>query len=61
MKLLFALGEAAGLGMDFISPVLAALVVGTDNYGQVINLGAVALAASLLLALLPSRLLDRSR
>jgi hypothetical protein len=42
-------------------PMVAALVVGTDNYSLVVNLGAAALAVSLMAALLPSRLLDRAR
>jgi len=42
-------------------PMLAALVVGADDYGLVINLGTAALAASLVAALLPARLLDRAR
>jgi hypothetical protein len=41
--------------------MLAALVVGADNYALVVNLGVAALAVSLLAALLPSRLLDRAR
>lgn len=60
-------GQMAALGgfaskMGLASgPMLAALVVGTDNYGLVINLGAAALALSLVAAVLPSRLLDRAR
>jgi predicted MFS family arabinose efflux permease len=60
-------GQMAALGgfaskMGLASgPMLAALVVGADDYGLVINLGTAALAASLVAALLPSRLLDRAR
>lgn len=60
-------GQMAALGgfaskMGLASgPMLAALVVGADDYGLVINLGTAALAASLVAALLPSRLLDRTR
>lgn len=60
-------GQMAALGgfaskMGLASgPMLAALVVGTDNYALVVNLGAAALALSLTAALLPSRLLDRTR
>jgi predicted MFS family arabinose efflux permease len=60
-------GQMAALGgfaskMGLASgPMLAALVVGADDYGLVINLGTAALAASLVAALMPSRLLDRAR
>lgn len=60
-------GQMAALGgfaskMGLASgPMVAALVVGTDNYALVVNLGAAALALSLTAALLPSRLLDRMR
>ena len=59
-------GQMAALGgfaskMGLASgPMLAALLVGSDNYAMVINLGVAALAISLLAALLPSRLLDRA-
>jgi predicted MFS family arabinose efflux permease len=60
-------GQMAALGgfaskMGLASgPMIAALVVGADNYSLVVNLGAAALVICLLAALLPMRLLDRSR
>ena len=60
-------GQMAALGgfaskMGLASgPMIAALVVGADNYSLVINLGAAALAISLVAAFFPSRLLDRTR
>ena len=58
-------GQMAALGgfaskMGLASgPFVAALVVGTNNYGLVVNVGTAALVLSLLAALLPARLLDR--
>jgi predicted MFS family arabinose efflux permease len=60
-------GQMAALGgfaskMGLASgPMVAALVVGTDNYSLVINLGVTALTISMIAALLPSRLLDLTR
>ena len=60
-------GQMAALGgfaskMGLASgPMIAALVVGADNYSLVVNLGAAALVICLLAALVPMRLLDRSR
>ena len=58
-------GQMAALG-GFASkvglasgPMVAALVVGQDNYGLVVNVGTAALVISLLAAMLPARLLDR--
>jgi len=62
-----ATGQMAALGgfaskMGLASgPMLAALVVGTSNYGLVINLGTAILLLCLLATLAPSLLLDRER
>jgi hypothetical protein len=40
-------------------PAVAALIVGDDNYGLLINVSVVALAMCLLAMLLPARKLDR--
>jgi len=62
-----ATGQMAALGgfaskMGLASgPMLAALVVGTSNYGLVINLGTAILLLCLVTTLGPSRLLDRDR
>jgi hypothetical protein len=58
-------GQMAALGgfaskMGLASgPAVAALIVGDDNYGLLINVSVVALGLCLLAMLLPARKLDR--
>ncbi len=60
-----ATGQMAALGgfaskMGLASgPAIAALVVGTDNYGLLINLSVVALVLCILAMILPARVLDQ--
>jgi predicted MFS family arabinose efflux permease len=53
-------GFASKMGMAS-GPLVAALVVGEDQYGRVLNVSTVLLVLSLLAAWVPMRLLDRHR
>ena len=58
-------GQMAALGgfaskMGLASgPAVAALIVGDDNYGLLINVSVIALVACLLVMILPARVLDK--
>ena len=52
-------GFASKMGMAS-GPLAAAWVVGADDFGRVINVGAVALVLSLVAAMIPAVLLDRA-
>jgi Na+/melibiose symporter-like transporter len=53
-------GFASKMGMAS-GPLVAALVVGQDNYGRVLDVSTALLVLSLLAAWVPMRLLDRHR
>ena len=52
-------GFASKMGMAS-GPLVAAWVVGADDFSRVINVGAVALVLSLVVAMVPAILLDRA-
>lgn len=53
-------GFASKMGLA-TGPFVAALVVGEDHYGLLINIAVVALFLSMVFVLLPARMLDRKR